>query len=261
MQNSENNKKKKIPLFPKFKTSSTFKKNRETAMLSDSSDDSNILEDSSDYETNEEQFNIKNTNTNNNIQTRTIKDLRLKAIKSLSIDIQKTNINTCLTPRNTIDNFKDIEDYIVNSAFDKKNYKNKIEEKNKKKEGKTPEKNNKEKNSNKIINDFYINNEGDIELSEKNVKDGKNKQKIEQNNNVTKFLGPLMEEDENYRSIFINQNKSIFNSKKELWKFQKILLDNQIFDIKSKKLLIIIFYILFLNYSVKRNMSVTHKKR
>ena len=70
-----------------------------------------------------------------------------------------------------------------------------------------------------------------------------------------------MEEDENYRSIFINQNKSIFNSKKELWKFQKILLDNQIFDIKSKKLLIIIFYILFLNYSVKRNMSVTHKKR
>jgi hypothetical protein len=43
-----------------------------------------------------------------------------------------------------------------------------------------------------------------------------------------------MEEDENFRSIFINQNVSIFNSKKELWKFQKILLDNQIIDFKSK---------------------------
>ena len=43
-----------------------------------------------------------------------------------------------------------------------------------------------------------------------------------------------MEEDENFGSIFINQNKSIFNSKKELWKFQKILLDNQIIDFKSK---------------------------
>ena len=54
MQNSENNKKKKIPLYQKFKTSSTFKKNGENAIISDSSDDSNILEDSSDFETNED---------------------------------------------------------------------------------------------------------------------------------------------------------------------------------------------------------------
>ena len=46
-----------------------------------------------------------------------------------------------------------------------------------------------------------------------------------------------MEEDENFRSILFNQNKSIFNSKKELWKFQKILLENQIIDFKSKKYL------------------------
>jgi hypothetical protein len=59
MQNSENYKKKKIPLYPKFKTTSTFKKNRENAIIWDSSDDSNILEDSSDFEINEDLFNKK----------------------------------------------------------------------------------------------------------------------------------------------------------------------------------------------------------
>ena len=63
-------------------------------------------------------------------------------------------------------------------------------------------------------------------------KDGKNKQNNEENNII---LGPLMEEDENFNSIFINQNKSIFSSIKELWEYQKILLENQIFDMKSKK--------------------------
>ena len=60
MQNSENNKKKKIPLYPIFKTTSTFKKNRENAIISDSSDDSNILEDSSDFETNKDNLIKKN---------------------------------------------------------------------------------------------------------------------------------------------------------------------------------------------------------
>jgi hypothetical protein len=70
-------------------------------------------------------------------------------------------------------------------------------------------------------------------LSDKNKKETKNNKKSN-NNNITNIYGALMEEDENFRSIFINQNVSIFNSKKELWKFQKILLDNQIIDFKSK---------------------------
>jgi hypothetical protein len=43
-----------------------------------------------------------------------------------------------------------------------------------------------------------------------------------------------MEEDENNKNISLNRNKSIFGSIKDLWKFQKILLENDIIDIISK---------------------------
>jgi hypothetical protein len=43
-----------------------------------------------------------------------------------------------------------------------------------------------------------------------------------------------MEEDENNKNMSISYNKSIFNSVKDLWKFQKILLENDIIDIISK---------------------------
>ena len=228
MQNNDKQK-KKIPLFPKFNTTSILKKYNRNAMLSDSSDDSGIFENSSDYEANDEQNNKNNIYLNNDIKEKKIQIHRIKTIET-----DKNNYKS----KKSVDDFKDIEEYVSTHAYDKKNmnnYKNNInsknnDNKNKKKGGKTPEK----KKENKIINDFFINNEGDIEFSENNKKDNKNKQKSN-NNNITNIFGPLMEEDENYKSIFINQNKSIFNSKKELWKFQKILLENQIIDFKSKK--------------------------
>ena len=225
MQNIEKPK-KKIPLFPKSKTTALLKKYNGNAMLSDSSDDSDILEDSSDYEANEESNNNKiyfNNDLNN----------KINPIHKTKTFIDNAN---SLSPRKSIDDFKDIEEYVSKYNYDKNNKNNKnnnkiIENKNKnkKKEGKTPEK----KKENKIINDIFINKEGDIVLSDKNKKETKNNQKSN-NNNITNIYGALMEEDENFHSIFINQNVSIFNSKKELWKFQKILLDNQIIDFKSK---------------------------
>ena len=229
MENSEKQK-KKIPLFPKFKTTMTIRKHNANVMLSESSDDSDILQDSSDNEAEVEEdqraytmIAISKSKSNKN--------------KPLNIDISKSHNNQNLNP-----DFKDIEDYVAQNQniYDKK-IPNKInEDKNKKKEVKSPDKKNNKKENNKILDDIFINNEGDIELKEKNKKDIKNKQKLSKNNQkVIKYLGPLMEEDENNGDIFINQNKSIFNSKKELWKFQKILLDNHIFDIifdiKSKK--------------------------
>ena len=222
--------KKKIPLFPKYKTTTLFKKHNGNAMLSSSSDDSDILNDSSDNETYE---GIKN----NNNKVEVIKNEFMR-MKTFNVEVGKSNDNDpCLTPRKSIiDGFKDIEEYVSKSAYGNKNI-NKINDnmnKNKKKDQKSPDKKDNKK-ENKIINDFFINNEGDIEFKEENKKDAKNKQKSNKNNNyIAKSLGPLMEEDENFGSIFINQNKSIFNSKKELWKFQKILLDNQIIDFKSK---------------------------
>ena len=223
--------KKKIPLFPKYKTTLLFKKHNGNAMLSDSSDDSDILNDSSDYETNED----KNDDKVGIIKKNEF--IRKKTFNREEVDKSDDN-NSYLTPRKSIiDDFRDIEEYVTKSAYDKQNI-NKINDnknKNKKKEEKSPNKKDNNKKENKIINDFFINNEGDIEFKEENKKDAKNKQKSNKNNNyMAKSLGPLMEEDENFRSIFINQNKSIFNSKKELWKFQKILLDNQIIDFKSK---------------------------
>ena len=199
-------------------------------MLSDSSDDSDILNDSSDYDTNDDK---------NNDKEEIIKKNEFMRLKTFNIEVDKSNDNiSCLTPRKSIiDGFRDIEEFVSKNTYDKTNL-NKINDnknKNKKKEEKSPDKKDNNKKENKIINDFFINNEGDIEFKEENKKDAKNKQKSNKNNNyIAKSLGPLMEEDENYGSIFINQNKSIFNSKKELWKFQKILLDNQIIDFKSK---------------------------
>ena len=229
--------KKKIPLFPKYKTTSLFKNHNGNAMFS-SSDDSDILNDSSDYETNEDK--------NNDNKIEIIKQNEFMRMKTFNIEVDKTNDNdSCLTPRKSIDGFRDIEEYVSKSAYENKNI-NKINDnknKNKKKEEKSSDKKDNKK-ENKIINDFFINNEGDIEFKEENKKDGKNKQNSNKNNNyMAKSLGPLMEEDENFGSIFINQNKSIFNSKKELWKFQKILLANQIIDFKSKNYKYFIYYI------------------
>ena len=226
MENSEKQK-KKIPLFPKFKTSLTIRKHNANVMLSESSDDSDILQDSSDNEAEVEEDQRAYTMI-------TINKSNKK--KPLNIDISKSYNNPNLNP-----DFKDIEDYVAQNQniYDKKIPNKNNEDKNKKKEVKSPDKKNNKKENNKIIDDIFINKEGDIELKEKNKKDIKNKQKLNKNNqkkdNIIKYLGPLMEEDENNGEIFINQNKSIFNSKKELCKFQKILLDNQIFDFKSKK--------------------------
>ena len=222
MENSEKQK-KKIPLFPKFKTTMTIRKHNANVMLSESSDDSDILQDSSDNEAEVEEdqraytmIAISKSKSNKN--------------KPLNIDISKSHNNQNLNP-----DFKDIEDYVAQNQniYDKK-IPNKInEDKNKKKEVKSPDKKNNKKENNKILDDIFINNEGDIELSGNNIKDSKNKQKSS-NNNITKFLGPLMEEDENNKNMSISYNKSIFNSVKDLWKFQKILLENDIIDIISK---------------------------
>ena len=149
----------------------------------------------------------------------------------------------------------------INDNKNKNKDKNKDKTKDKNKDKSKDKKISGEKNEIKIINDFFINNEGDIELSgnnikdskeiinqvlgvkipttnniitsTSNIKDSKNKQKTN-NNNITKFLGPLMEEDENNKNMSINHDKSIFNSVKDLWKFQKILLENDIIDSISK---------------------------
>lgn len=245
--------KKKIPLFPKFKTNVTIEKYKGNSMFSDSSD-SNILEDSSDQDTNED----------NNYLGRSNKDV-LKNQNIMSedidrIDISRANNSFYITPKKVKDDFREIEEFLAkNTNYYKKNTSKINEIKNKEK---SPEKKNnkkekdkdKDKDSIKIINDFFINNEGDIELSETNIKDPKNKKNMNKSNtntNITKFLGPLLEEDINSGSILINKNKSIFTSVKDLWKFQKILLENHIIDNKSK-IYILIFYI----YSVKRNLFI-----
>ena len=226
MKNSTNTtKKKKVPLFPTFKTSNTLKTLKGHPMLSDSSDGSDI-DNLSDCEINEN--NIIYSRMNKKINN---KDLKLNGL--LDLNKSKSEMNSYIAPRPTIDAFKDIEEYVAKSAFDKNKINNNNENKNPKDEGKIQDINFIKKNSAKIINDFYINNEGDIELTNNTQKDGKNKQNNEENNNI--ILGPLMEEYENFNSIFINQNKSIFSSIKELWDYQKILLENQIFDMKSKK--------------------------
>ena len=219
-------KKKKVPLFP-LKSYKTVNNIKGHPMLSDSSDDSDILDNLSDCEANED--NTIYSKINNKINN---KDFKLQ-LNLLNLNVSKSDINPYMTPRPTIDAFRDIEEYVAESSLDKNKINNNSEIKNQKDEGKTPEINKKE--NFKIINDFYINNDGDIELTDNTQKDGKNKQKNEGNNVITKFLGPLLEEDEYSTTIFINQNKSIFSSIKELWEYQKILLENQIFDMKSKK--------------------------
>lgn len=237
MENSQKPK-PKIPLFSKNKTSTNFISMRSnTAVLaysSDSSDSSDIFEDLSDNDNNEE--NIYNS--------------QIRIDNQIKATSEKNIFKSYFSPKKSPDDFKDIEDYVANSAYDMEKIKgknlNKINDnKNKNKDknkDKTKDKNKDkskdkkitgEKNEIKIINDFFINNEGDIELSGNNIKDSKNKQKSI-NNNITKFLGPLMEEDENNKNMSIIHDKSIFNSVKDLWKFQKILLENDIIDSISK---------------------------
>ena len=107
-------------------------------MLS-SSNDSDILNDSSDYETTED----KNKKNNNN-KIGTIKKNELMRTKTFTIEVDKSNDNdTCITPRKSIvDGFKDIEDYVSKSIYENKSL-NKINDnknKNKKKEEKSPDK-------------------------------------------------------------------------------------------------------------------------
>lgn len=247
MENSDKPK-KKVPMFPKYKSYGAIKIYNPNQMISDSSDDSNIFENSSDNENEEQKNNSNKINLDINIDNEQNKvKNELPKNKTLNLVINKSNINSTLTPRISIDIFKDIEEYVSNNVYsnyvnknnnnnnkNNKDNKNNKNNKNKNKEGKTPNKIN-EKKENKIINDFFINKEGDIELFENTQNDEKKNHKSRKNTYVmTKSLGPLMEEDENYKSIFINQNKSIFSSKKDLWKFQKILLENQIIDYKSK---------------------------
>lgn len=227
MENSQKPK-PKIPLFSKNKTTTNFVSMRaNTAVLAYSSDSSDIFEDLSDNEANnEENMYFPKIKLDNEFKTTSEKN------------IFKQNFNSHLSPKKDIDDFKDIEDYVANSTYGmekkKENNLNKINDnKNKNKDKNKDKKVTDEKNQIKIINDFFINNEGDIELSGNNIKDSKNKQKSN-NNNIIKFLGPLMEEDENNKTMSINHNKSIFNSVKDLWKFQKILLENDIIDIISK---------------------------
>lgn len=231
MENSQKPK-PKIPLFSKNKTSTNFINMRaNTAVLAYSSDSSDIFEDS-DNDNNEE--NIYNS--------------QIRIDNQIKATSEKNIFKSYFSPKKSPDDFKDIEDYVANSAYGMEKIKgknlnkindnkNKNKDKNKTKDKiKDKSKDKKisdEKNEIKIINDFFINNEGDIELSGNNIKDCKNKQKSK-NNNITKFLGPLMEEDENNKTISINQDKSIFNSVKDLWKFQKILLENDIIDSISK---------------------------
>lgn len=235
MENSQKPK-PKIPLFSKNKTSTNFINMRaNTAVLAYSSDSSDIFEDS-DNDNNEE--NIYNS--------------QIRIDNQIKATSEKNIFKSYFSPKKSPDDFKDIEDYVANSAYGMEKIKgknlNKINDNKNKNKDKNKDKNktkdkikdkskdkkiSDEKNEIKIINDFFINNEGDIELSGNNIKDCKNKQKSK-NNNITKFLGPLMEEDENNKTISINQDKSIFNSVKDLWKFQKILLENDIIDSISK---------------------------
>jgi hypothetical protein len=220
--------KPKIPLFSENKASTTFINMRaNTAVLTYSSDSSDIFEDLSDNDNNEENINYFKNRLDNQIKTTSVKNI--------------FKPNNLFLKKNT-DDFKDIEEYVANSAYDieklkgknlNKIYDNKNKNKDKNKDKIKDKKIGDEKNEPKIINDFFINNEGDIELSANNIKDSKNKQK-NSNNNITKSLGPLMEEDENNKNMSINHNKSIFGSIKDLWKFQKILLENDIIDIISK---------------------------
>ena len=227
MENSEDTtKKKKIPLFPVLKTSKTLKNLKGHPMLSDSSDDSDILGNISDYEEDDEEIHTIYSKMNNKIDNN---DLKLKGTKSLKLEREKSKIN--LIPRPTIDAFRDIEEYVEKNTLDKNINNIYKENKIRKSEGRPQVKKENKKVTFKIVNDFYINNEGDIELTDNTPKDGKNN---EENKDNTISLGPLMEEYENSNSIFINQNKSIFSSKKELWEFLKILLENHIFDMKSK---------------------------
>ena len=103
MENSQKPK-PKIPLFSKNKTTTNFISMRaNTAVLAYSSDSSDIFEDLSDNDNNEENINSQN-----------MLDNQIK-ITSAS----ETNIfNSYFSPKKSTDDFKDIEEYVANSAYD-----------------------------------------------------------------------------------------------------------------------------------------------
>ena len=137
---------------------------------SDSSD-SNILEDSSDFETNEDRktyFGSKNNGNDQLLQTHTMTN-----IKSLANDISKSVKNIFSTTK-TIKKFSD-EDNPVKSSYETKN-KNVINEikDEKKKDSKNNKKvkikekddiKDKDKDNIKIFKDFFVNKEGDNDLA------------------------------------------------------------------------------------------------
>ena len=156
--------KKKIPLFPKFKTNVTIQKYKGNSMFSDSSN-SNILEDSSDQDTYEDNNYLCCSNKD------VLKTQNLMSEEIDKIDISRANNSLYITPKKIIDDFREIEEFLAKNTYYKKNSCKINENKNKEK---SPEKKNnkkekdkdkdKDKDNIKIINDFFINNEGDPEF-------------------------------------------------------------------------------------------------
>ena len=133
--------KPKIPLFSKNKTTTTFINMRaNTAVLTYSSDSSDIFEDLSDNDNNEENINYSKNRLENQIKTTSEKN------------IFKPN----LFPKKSTDDFKDIEEYVANSAYDMEKIKgkhlNKINDNKNKNKDKSKDKN-KHKNKDKKITD------------------------------------------------------------------------------------------------------------
>ena len=268
----------KIPLFPKIKTN--FKApNFSTGKLlyddSSESSDSNILEYSSDFDETEDYNNIL-FSPQNNAKDHLSKIHIMNNIKTLATDLSKSGKN--IIPSKSLDEFSEIEEYLAKSPYNSKN-KNEInqkKEKSKEKKSKSKSKGKteifkskskgkivklkdkkdikKDKDNKKIINDFFINKEGDIESNQITINNIDSKQKTiikNKSSKIIKCIGPLMEEDINTGAFLINNKKSIFSSVKDLWKFQKILLENHIIDMQSKKPIFIFFI-----YSVKRNLFI-----
>ena len=267
----------KIPLFPKIKTNFKAPNFSTGKLLYDSSEssDSNILEYSSDFDETEDYNNIL-FSPQNNAKDHLSKIHIMNNIKSLATDLSKSGKN--IIPKKPLDEFTEIEEYLANSPYNSKN-KNEInqkKEKSKEKKSKSKSKGKieifkskskgktvklkekdikKDKDNKKIINDFFINKEGDIESNEITINniDSKHKTIIKnKSSKIIKCIGPLMEEDINTGAFLINNKKSIFSSVKDLWKFQKILLENHIIDIQSKKNIFIFFIYIF-----KRNLFIT----
>ena len=134
----------KIPLFPKIKTNFKAPNFSTGKLLYDSSEssDSNILEYSSDFDETEDYNNIL-FSPQNNAKDHLSKIHIMNNIKSLATDLSKSGKN--IIPKKPLDEFTEIEEYLANSPYNKKN-KNEI---NQKKE-KSKEKKSKSKSKGKI---------------------------------------------------------------------------------------------------------------